>query len=152
MRTSVVAICLLMVVLVLSCATAPKIRTIVNSFEFTEDFDSVWSAVVETFAEMNFPIDNLEKDSGIITTDWISFNGTSNSGYCDCGGLGLAIEQSRRGKFNVFVRTTDAGVTVKVNCVFSQVATLMDSSMNRDCVSTGHLEAKMDNLIRSKVR
>lgn len=133
------------------CATAPAPRTIINAFSFSTSLDTVWSATVETFAELNLPIDNMEKDSGLITTDWINFTGTGNKEWCDCGGLGIAVENSRRGKFNVFVKQTGTTVSVRVNCQFQQVASLGGTVVNRECVSTGSLESRINSLIASKV-
>lgn len=38
------------IIMSVACATAPALRQIVNSFPFEQLYDSVWSAVVETFA------------------------------------------------------------------------------------------------------
>lgn len=149
MRKSSAILCL-MFVFVGGCATAPAQRTVVNSFSYTTSIDKVWSATVETFAELNLPIDNMEKDSGLITTDWINLTGTGNKEYCDCGGLGLAIEEARRGKFNVFVKQVGSEVAVRVNCQFQQTASLGGSTVNRECVSMGNLEARINSLISSK--
>ena len=137
-------------IVVAGCATAPKPRSIVNAFDQAASFDQVWSATVETFADMSFPIDNMEKDSGLITTDWINITGTSNEEYCDCGGLGLAIENARRVKFNVFVKEANSKVVVKVNCQFQQTRSLGNNVGNTNCVSTGKLEARINELIREK--
>lgn len=147
-----IAIVGLMIFVFAGCATAPKPRTIVKAFDFTNDYDAVWSATVETFAELNLPIDNMEKDSGLITTDWIDFTGTGNDVYCDCGGLGLAIENSRQGKFNVFVKEAATGSTVKVNCTYQQTASLGDTRVNRNCVSTGGLESIVAESIGDKLK
>ncbi len=143
---------LLLVTMFCGCATAPAPRTIVNAFSFDASMDDVWSATVETFAELNLPIDNMEKDSGLITTDWISFSGSGNKEWCDCGGLGMAIEDSRSGKFNVFVKQTGTTVSLRVNCQFQQRAHLGGTYVNRECVSTGALEARLNDLVGSKLK
>ena len=136
----------------MGCATAPMPRQIVNSFDYGDmEYDSVWSAVVETFAELNLPIDNMEKDSGLITTDHISFLGTGNDGVCDCGGTGILIERARTGKFNVFVKNGSTGVSVRVNAQFEQTLEFDRSLSTRQCVSTGVLEARINDLIREKL-
>lgn len=135
-------------------ARAPQARTIVNTFPIQSAFDSVWQAVIETFADLNLSIDNMEKDSGLIVTDWIDFSGQTNEGYCDCGKLGVDREETREGKFNVFVKRIDAiSCEVKVNCVYQQryYSPLDGKIYTRQCVSTGYLEAGMFDLIRSKV-
>jgi hypothetical protein len=135
-------------------AKAPQARTIVNTFPIQGSFDPLWQAVIETFADLNLPIDNMEKDSGLITTDWIDFTGQTNEGYCDCGKLGVDREENREGKFNVFVKRIDAiSCEVKVNCVYQQkhYSPLDGKSYTRQCISTGILEAGIFDLIRSKV-
>lgn len=140
----------IMILSLVGCATAPKQHVITNSFDYERDFDTVWTAVVEVFAEMNYPIDNMEKDSGLITTDWLSLAGTGNDDYCDCGGLGLTTEDARQGKFNVFVKKGSGGATVRVNCLFRQTRSFGGSSSTVNCVSTGNLEARVNQLISEK--
>ena len=136
------------------CATAPLPRQIVNTFPIDKPFDDVWQALVESFSELQLPIDNIEKDSGLITTDWIDFTGQKNTDYCDCGGLGMSIEQSRVGKFNVFVKkVTEDSCEIRVNCMYEQTIqeAITDAIIVRKCVSTGKLEAAMFDLIKSKL-
>ena len=136
------------------CATAPLPRQIVNTFPIDKPFDDVWQALVESFSELQLPIDNIEKDSGLITTDWIDFTGQKNTDYCDCGGLGMSIEQSRVGKFNVFVKKiTEDSCEIRVNCMYEQTIQepITDVITVRKCVSTGKLEAAMFDLIKSKL-
>lgn len=136
-----------------ACASAPKARMIENSFSIESDYDSTWSAVIETFAELQLPIDNMEKDSGLITTDWIEFTGQTNEGYCDCGGLGINIEVNRLGKFNIFVRkTTEDSCQMTVNCMYEQTIKFADSISRRKCVSTGNLEREIFNLVTTKIK
>ena len=90
----------LQLMLVVGCATAPGKYSVVKDFPHSADYDKVWSAVIDTFAELNLPIANLEKASGLITTDWGEVPGE----FCDCGKPGLAQQSAPEGKFNVFVR------------------------------------------------
>jgi len=55
-----------------------------KSFLIEAPFDKIWEAIIETFAELQLPIQNMEKASGLITTDWIDFKGQTNEDYCDC--------------------------------------------------------------------
>lgn len=71
------------------CASAPVQRDIQRaSLVEGADFDSTWAAVVQVFAERTWSIDNLERDSGIITTDWMMTDALSDA-YMDCGSAGL---------------------------------------------------------------
>lgn len=139
---------------IISCATAPPPREIVSSFPIEKPYDSAWIAVVETFADLQLPIQNMEKDSGLITTDWIDFTGQTNEEYCDCGGLGINKEVERKGRFNVFVKkVNEDSCEIKVNCMFEQVIRFGEyAPSRRKCVSTGNLEAEMFRLIEEKTK
>ena len=135
-----------------SCASTPPPRIIENSFAIEGNYDSVWSAVIETFAELQIPIDNMEKDSGLITTDWIDFTGQTNEDYCDCGNLGINIERSRTGKFNAFLkRDAENSCKLTVNCQFEQTFSFGDNLYKRKCVSTGTLEREIYDRVLAKL-
>ena len=142
---------LLLFILLAGCATAPKPHVFDPVARFTTDFDHAWSATIETFAEMNLPIQNMEKASGLVTTDWISFAGDANSGYADCGGTGLAIERDRQGKFNVYVKTVEGSVDVRVTTTYRQMRSLGSSSGWVNCQSTGQLEERIHGMIQQKI-
>jgi hypothetical protein len=135
-----------------NCAIAPAPREIMKSFPIEKPYDRVWSAVIETFAELQLPIQNMEKDSGLIITDWIDFTGQKNEDYCDCGGLGINTEVRRSGKLNVFVKKiNENSCEIQVNTMFEQMIRFGDTApTKRNCVSTGNLEAEMFRLIKEK--
>lgn len=138
---------LLGLALAIGCATSPRPRTIVKDFDMEVEFDEVWPAVIETLAELNIPIDNLEKDSGLITTDWLGFGAS----YCDCGDPGITSQAQPTGKFNVFVKRAPHGVTVTVNARYKTIRTFLDESSEIHCVSTGKLEETIEVSIASKL-
>jgi len=137
-----------------SCGYAPAPRQIVSSFPIDKPFDTVWSAVIEVFAELQLPIQTLEKDSGLIVSDWISLIGQDNNGYCDCGKLVMLDEVERVGKFNVFVKkTSENSCEIKINSQFQQSYVDLDHIIyKRNCVSTGKLEAEIYNMVKEKVK
>jgi len=137
------------------CGVVPAPRQIITAFPVEAPFNDVWQVIVESFAEMNLPIVNMEKDSGLITTDWINFTGQKNTDYADCGKpvFGL-VEGSRSGRFNVFVkRTSDNSCEIKVNCTYRQTLVKLNGDFYKDkpCISTGNLEAEMFDLVKSKL-
>lgn len=136
--------------LCLSCATAPKIRPedVQKKFHVEVPFDVAWTAVIGTFADLNLPIANLEKDSGLIMTDWVRFP----EDFCDCGSAPLAIEISRQGKFNVFVKREGTGVSLTVNTTYEVVREVMDTRANVRCVSTGRLEQTIHERVQAAAR
>ena len=104
---------------------------------------------------MNLPISNMEKVSGLIVTDWISFNGQDNkTGYCDCGTPTFMYSESERhGKFNVYVKKVgDAACEVKVNSVFESINSYQESVLKTNCISTGKLEAEIYRLVQEKLK
>jgi len=142
-----------------ACASVPVPRQIQNSFSVDQPFEEVWQAVIEIFAELNLPIMNMEKASGLITTDWISFRGQKNeTGYCSCGSAGYPFrEQDRSGKFNVYVKKVSyAPCEIKVNAVFEQfsadVVSNSGATRTRPCVSTGKLEKEIYDRVLEKTK
>ncbi len=132
----------------ISCTTyiAPVSRQIQNSFTFDKPFEIVWQSVIEVFAKLNLSIMNMEKASGLITTDWISFGSRDNiTGYCSCGKLineenKNVLVGDRRGRFNVYVKkVSDSSCELMVNAVFE----LANINGPLHCESTGKLEAEI---------
>lgn len=135
------------------CASAPKPRLIDETVALSVPYDEVWTGVIETLAEMSMPIDTREKESGLVTTDWMTFTGTGNDEVCDCGGLGLAIERSRKGKLDVRLTRDEATgeTSVTVNTTYRQTRARGDAMSTVDCVSTGSVEKKLHATLRDIV-
>jgi hypothetical protein len=132
-----------------ACATLPAPREVQRAFEYDASFDAVWFALIDVFGEMNFPIDNLEKDSGIITTDWIGLD--LDDGYADCGEPGLNLARDHEGMFNVVVRGRAEDTRLTVNTSF-QVEWVLDTNIQTiECVSTGSLEKRISELVSKKI-
>ncbi|MCX6578385.1 MAG: hypothetical protein NTV82_18600 [Candidatus Aminicenantes bacterium] len=135
--------------------TPPKPRQIQNSFQIEKPFDAVWTAVIEVFSELSLPIINIEKASGLIVTDWISFDSSKVYSYMDCGDLSaLAFNQkTRRGKFNVFVKKTDEkNCEMKINSVFETAVFYSGGVQTFPCVSKGALEAEVYKRVTEKIK
>jgi hypothetical protein len=130
-----------------ACGTPPKPRLIVNSWTIESDYDKVWSATVETFADLGIPIKNMDKASGLITTDWM----TPTALYVDCGAPPLARSIIRRGQFNVFIKQGPP-INFKVNAHFQMEAIWDAGSKVTDCVSTGRFEAALYQSVSDKVK
>ena len=140
----------LLVLFSLSCTSAPAVRTIDKSFNYTASFDDVWSAVVETIADLSVVFDKMEKDTGIIISGWKNAKGQDDN--CDCGGLGLTREFDRRRKYNIFViANKDGGVTLTVNIYWQQTYGVANSTQIRECVSTGKLEKEIHTQVSIKL-
>jgi uncharacterized lipoprotein len=136
------------------CASAPRQHDYDKMFTYAEDYESIWKAVIATFAELNLPISNLEKDSGLVMTDWIDVGSTDFEGRaCDCGKAGLATTLATRMKFNVFVRDDSGeGISVTVNVTSQQLRELLDEQKWFPCTSLGSLESAINVKISSHLR
>ena len=114
-----------------ACATAPMARQIDRTVTVPRaDFGAGWDAVIDIFGERTWAIDNMERDSGLITTDWMIAGDMSGS-YMDCGSAGLSSDR------NHTHRTTRA--------LGSGAGHLVQ------CVSTGVLEREIHEEVTSRV-
>lgn len=144
---------LLLISILGACATAPPTNyDVQRSFEYSEGFDEVWSAVIDTFGEMGYAIDNMERASGFITTDRMSVN--RGSPYLDCGRPGgLMVDSNWTGRFNVVVREEGGGSTVTVNTDWQAVRSLGETSRTTiNCVSTGAFEQEFAATLTERLR
>ena len=81
-----------------ACVSAPKSYSFKKSWSIGTDFDSAWTATVQLFAENNWPVATLEKDSGIIASEWVTIPHKNDA--CDCGSAGLLVTVHRRQNLN----------------------------------------------------
>lgn len=121
-----------------------------NVFIINANFDEAWTALIETFADLNLPINNMEKGSGLITTDWMATDKT----FCDCGSSGLTTATIEiMGKFNVFLKeSSESSCEMKVNCLYEKTIYYGMGPKKYSCISTGKLELSMYELIKDKVK
>ena len=106
-------------------------------------FDEAWEAAIDTFEELRLPIDNLERDSGVVTTDWILLEDAG--AYMDCPG---EASRNEEGRFNVFLREIEGGIRVTVNASYRAED---DTGQRHTCESDGDYEELILRRIRSKV-
>jgi hypothetical protein len=153
-------ILIILTILAVGCGGAtykpPVQYTVQKDVTIYKPFDAVWQSAVEWFATHNTPIKNIDKSSGLISTEY-SLSVTEAAKYMDCGnasqGFTNKTEISNRiGNFNVLIKKIDDGSTkVSVNVFFSclvneytqgllETSWTFKSSTKVDCVSTGGLE------------
>lgn len=138
-----------------ACATAPVPRD-VQRMAIVEgaDFDRTWDAVIEILGERTWAIDNVERASGLITTDWM-LTGDASDEYMDCGSASfLSTHRDHEVRFNVLVRDGDVGAELTVN------STMRATSWNTvdgtpigatQCFSTGALEREIHDEVLRRV-
>ncbi len=139
---------LLVLAVVSGCATAPKATQFEKTTYLAHPFDAVWTAVISTFAEKTWAIDNLAKDSGLITTDWLALTYQDGRRFCDCGKDLMGTPRTGGSvKFNVFVQPSGDRTSVQVNCTFRS----MKLEGETPCFSKGVLEAELQELLKEKL-
>jgi hypothetical protein len=106
-------------------------------------FDEAWDAAIDTFEELRLSIDNLERASGVITTDWILLNDPEDYMACEDD-----VTRNEEGRFNVFLRELEDGIRVTVNASFRAED---DTDRRIACDSEGEYEELILRRIRSKV-
>lgn len=136
-------------VLLVSCA-GPKIYQFENSWETQATFDDAWSATVQVFAERQWSIQTLEKDSGIIVSEWLGIE--RDKSYCDCGSSGLSVVRGREVKFNVFINNDGDPPRITINAKFREHRMFDYQTYTVACNSKGAVEQLVSNHIFEKIR
>lgn len=105
---------------------------------YDASYDEVWDATVRAFADYNMPIDNIEKDSGIIASDWVG----AETSWMDCGSAGLGSHTDRQFRVNTLIRRGSDGTNVRVNTLFQTREVPMGGGYGtwKQCSGTGELE------------
>lgn len=129
-------------------ATAPKAHKVTATRGVNYSFESTWTALIDVFADRNWAIDNLDKESGIVTTDWMSL-GDEAERYADCGSSGLSTVEATQIKFNVRVKGDASASTVSVNTKFRQQRRFDSNVAVVDCSSTGAVESEVQRQVDS---
>lgn len=148
------------VVLFSGCANykEPQQHIFDKSMTFNIGFDSVWTKIIKWFTDNNTPIKNIEKVSGLITTEY-NLNANSSKDCADCGIEGtLQSITDRVGNFSIIVeRINDNQTKVSIAIYYKAILVTPNYSSNYappnrtpiTCESTGTLEKKIFNYIGS---
>lgn len=144
---------LTLLLLLASCASAPKTYDFDPTAQYSAPFDRTWDSVIQIFAERNWPISTLEKDSGIIVTDWVGFSEQEEVADCGTPG-GLSHIGDRRMRFNVYVQRQDNGGShLRVNTrTEAYICTGSNCGNWYACNSTGKLEGMITAMVSRRLR
>jgi hypothetical protein len=141
----------LLAVLLSACASAPKAYDVDRSRIYPAPFDATWNALVDVFNQEGWPIDQIDKQSGFISTGWADTG--NHPGWSDCGSAALAIDRQREGAFRIFVREEPGGTRVDITSNFRILREGMGQRLNYDsCNSTGMIEQRIHVLLLSNLR
>ena len=73
MKKTITIYLILFISICSGCAIEPFVEPRINkNITYSADYDTVWKAIIQVFSEENYPIKAIEKDSGIISTDFIN--------------------------------------------------------------------------------
>ena len=102
-----------------SVGTVNVVKVEVKSTDtYTESFDIIWEDAIEWFANNNIPIDKIDKESGILTSEYRL--GTTQS-IVNCGeptgniGLYQSKFDNIYGNINVLIRERDGTIRATIN-------------------------------------
>ncbi len=163
---------LILLVIILGCA-APK-KPVVQQAPIiiekeriiSKSFDAVWQSAIEWFATHNTPIKNLDKSSGLISTEYSVSIGDAYR-YMSCGTgtstfTGKTEINNHTGNFNVLIKKlADNSTKISVNVFFgctinkykykSLLSTeyVLESSTRANCSSKGALEREILNYLEA---
>jgi hypothetical protein len=85
------------------CYTAPPLVEFEDKFTTSADFQKTWTAVIEILSADNWPIEAIEKESGLITTGMVRLGFDGKKG-CSCPGGPFSIFEDYRSKISIFVK------------------------------------------------
>lgn len=134
-----------------ACATAPA----PHDFERTlpvagASADETWQAVSGVFEARGWPIDVVDREEGVVGTDWMRAGDTSGE-IMDCGSHPLGIDIRHEFRVTATVTGTRPGTEVALD-----VRTRTYRSAWRedfvDCESTGVIEADIHRTVDSALR
>lgn len=139
----------------MSCATVPPPQQDAYSALIERPYDSVWQAVIESLSELQFPILSEDKQSGRLTTDWVTLRRLIDEGYCDCGYLEpKMVESNLRVKLIISINLISKSTCkMEIGCSYEQnITDLFGKKPKKNkCKSTGKLESKICELVNSKI-
>ena len=159
-----------LVLLLVACSVYhPKIYTPRNVFAVDASFDKTWSSVVETCAEMNIPVKQMQKDSGFIE---VELRGIAY-GWADFGEIPSSLFHVGRleyptAHFNIYVKSiSDNQSEIRMDSDFIAIIIYnvdvvietqkgvstgtMDVAETRKGVSTGRMEDFFYQSIMKKI-
>lgn len=134
-----------------ACASAPVARDFDDVSDYRAvSFTEVWDAVVVMSGDQNWAIETLDRDRGLITTEWTS---ADNVSYRDCGAPGFrATHMDPMGRLDLVVRETDNGTSVTVTTNWRVTRNSTNSLASVECLSTGTLERELHDAVRRRLR
>lgn len=127
---------------------------IIDSLVFASTYDTLWAAIVESFAEKSLPIKTIEKDSGIIATEYMRMAAPWHKDFKDVAlhpNVPFGTWYHAHYKVNIFVTTVNKTSTkVKINVLIEAFENNLTDEWHT-CYSKGIIEQDILEAIRSKI-
>lgn len=145
---------MLLVALASGCGVAPVARQFDRTVTLPPtSFDATWNAVIDLFGDRTWPINTMERDSGIITTDWLlTYDRTYD--YMDCGRSTLLQHYAdHQVRLNVTVSESKGALSVTVDTAMRAIVRngYDVAQGTAACASTGLLEREVQDELRQRV-
>ena len=137
--SKIIILSLLGIMQIYSCATPAQRHNFINYRDTQKEFDGLWDSIISLYSTFDFPILTLEKDSGIIVSDWFRM-GDKDSASLDCGNPGLAITLGREAKITVTVRRFEGKRKITAKGQYKELRQFDGRQFYATCFSTGVLE------------
>lgn len=109
---------------------------------YAASYDVTWRAVLQSFAELDLPIATIERESGLVATDWILVSRADERMDCP--------EDARQAemRFNVLLEEDGSGTRMTIT---SGARALTEDGVLQRCASTGALERAIQRRVSQKV-
>ncbi len=139
------------------CVAVPPSHQSIRKSQVFADTDPavVWSSIINLFAENNWTITTLEKESGIIVSDWIHFSMFEAEDLADCGRPNWSsFPKGRSLRFNLYLKTTGQNPELIVNSHFWEKRKnwVTGVEFTAPCVSLGVLESTVLSQIFNQIQ
>lgn len=148
----------LWIIILSACAlaTVPKPESFERKQIFPFPFAKTWASTVEVMADGEWPVESIEKDSGLITTEFVNTGSDVGNKYTDCplGPRGVTGFSQRRGKLSILVKSiSENDTSVRINTHFEAFkggGSLLGGEAGwMLCNSTGLVEMDIFNKIKA---
>jgi len=107
-----------------ACGAAPAKPTSQYPATVPYEFETTWAVVLDLFAARGWSIDQLSKDTGLITTRWLDPTAYPDIDV-DCAGSGTAAFETQM-QLSVHLVPTEEKTQVTVTTAFRQGVNLVD--------------------------
>jgi len=144
-------ICAAFGVIVLAGCAQPEIPIIEKQRRFAADYDTTWRAVIATVAEQSYPINAIEKDSGIVATEEMLVTNRTQEmrEYAVLPSLPFSVWQRLTCRLNFFVHAgANDATTVQVNTAMRAYESNMTGAWH-SASSTGAIETTVFESLRN---